>query len=892
MTSAPDGKSQAQQASLQQVTAGRDVNVDLYQVLITGGHDSSAREVAESLLRGPLRRVGADDDAQRAFQLAESSSHLEAAELFVSVSARLSEKFQAVAEFFDTQAIEQLKQAGETARAAEIAVALAERHIERGDARAMGSARSAAQLVEDDAVSQALVALAAGVEGGEAGVEALRAVRLVLEGEGGEIEWAARLIERLVVEGRFAEAAALADEIAARLELEGDAGLSFELDYVDGLIGVGRSQDAAARCDDLLARAGDTAGDPATRARIFQRLAVVDYATERYADAERRLSQAIEQWGWAEGSEGQIAECFFAIEECRLRRGEIRQEGFMLRPWAASLTGSTAYAAGRGDALETRGLRYRVDNKLPDALNVYWQGCVVHHRAGNLLGARSCMAGLADVYEQAGARHASDAARFAALAGDAKKAGRTAAVVADAQAVVGQLPLSGSAIQRAASFAAIAALGSRLQPPLAAELAPQLVAEGRRPYSMVGPSAPRHALMALAALVTLLDDRLLGEVLGVLRCAAQSGDLELARSACHALIVATNAELSDETELLLEIALSDHQGFVHIPTNWVASQLGAHPELVESVLAAARGGSRTALEAAAVAEQLSSEPELMARCEDLVAAAVGQRNYETIMTEAGEVQTSMSMGVRYADIGIFARFAAADTRAAFFDSLLQVVLDANDTMMNRSSAGDGLFNLAPALTAEQAERAAEGLVPLALGKISLSHVDLLAAGGDDPLARFRAAIGAPEWLRRAAIVCLARLDATHLDVTCAPVLEALLVEETDPAILASSYEAWSHLGIPLPPSVANRGLRHPDAAVRGSALEALAAAADRLDPDVAGQVVDDPDRDMRLRLALIARHAGDADILRRLVDDPDGVVSAYAKSHLRALGASVQPAQA
>jgi hypothetical protein len=238
------------------------------------------------------------------------------------------------------------------------------------------------------------------------------------------------------------------------------------------------------------------------------------------------------------------------------------------------------------------------------------------------------------------------------------------------------------------------------------------------------------------------------------------------------------------------------------------------------------------------------------------------------------------------------RFASAKTRAAFFDYLLEVGVDENDAMINRSSAGDGLFNLAPALTAKQAERAAEALVPLVLGKISLSRVDLLTADGDDPLARFRAAVGAPVWLRRAAIVCLARLDATHAEVRCAPVLKALLAEETDPAILASGYEAWSHLGIPLPPSVAKGGLRHLDAAVRGSALEALAAASDQLDQEVTDQVINDPDRDMRLRLALIARHAGDADILSRLVDDPDGVVSAYAKSHLRTLGASVHPAQA
>lgn len=156
------------------------------------------------------------------------------------------------------------------------------------------------------------------------------------------------------------------------------------------------------------------------------------------------------------------------------------------------------------------------------------------------------------------------------------------------------------------------------------------------------------------------------------------------------------------------------------------------------------------------------------------------------------------------------------------------------------------------LSLKASRTAYDGLLPLALGQIGLSHVDLMSAGSADPFARFKVAIGAPEWLRSAAIVCLGRLDATHQDVDAAAVVQAILAEEPDPAVLESAFEAQAHLTLPIPVALAQRGLRHPSAGVRAKALQAWGASRDELEDDVVERALADSELAVRITLMTIA----------------------------------------
>jgi hypothetical protein len=98
----------------------------------TGGAGQAARLTGDDLVRGPLRNLGLDREAQRAERL-RASDPAQAAAVFATLAARLrQERFDAHADLFAGRQADALLGAGNIQEAAELCLELATRDLEQG----------------------------------------------------------------------------------------------------------------------------------------------------------------------------------------------------------------------------------------------------------------------------------------------------------------------------------------------------------------------------------------------------------------------------------------------------------------------------------------------------------------------------------------------------------------------------------------------------------------------------------------------------------------------------------------------------------------------------------------------------------------------------------------
>ena len=844
--------------------------------------------LAAALVLGPLRHIGAEQDVEQAEAAAEAGDHARAAEGLLAVADRLADAGVVyAADTLRERAASYLATAGELPRATELLQRVVEDRIEQGTALyrpALGVLREL--LAEDETwIGEALEALAHWYEHPDA---ALRQLTVAVErsrGRPDHARWIAAYVELAGMSGDSAAVLAVSAEERAKPLAPGPR-LSVELEALDAL--AGEDPDAAEAGWRELLRWADEDADPRERAIVWQRRGLLLARREQVPEAHEAYRRAMSSWSELPGHEEQAGDAFYCLQAVSIANAKPLPDP-ELRPVAFALRGGGDTAVGRAERDRQLGMAARLDGKLPDALAAFWRGYALSRRVGSLQGILEFSGRLAELYEHAGEPVPALQLYVAAGKGDAVK---QLASTMNGEELTEALKSAGSARwERATAYGALAAGGRLVPTELAAQYAPQLLAEAAgEPDAFVAPQPSLAAKRALAAVAFSFPPERGGELWDQLLSDLTQPLYDISNEAAKMLVPGTNLGLVDAEGALVDRFLEDPLNS-RISLGWIAERAAANPELLERLGRAAREGNAGALEALAADDLLGDDDELRAQCSESARRGAATTTIEE-KEEHGQRSVSVGMGIRLEGPAIVARAAADEDRAAFVDRLLEIVADSREPEGNRASAAGALFNLAPVLTAEQAERVAMVLSPIALGQYEPSEWD---ENLDHPLSRFRVSVHIANQLRVSAIGTLAQLNAKHPEQGKEQLQDAVVAAFRDgPAsVVAAGIDAVARgpdLELPVPLEAL---LRETDAEVRLEALTAWATRGDGLPgADLLDKLEVDPDFRVRQQLMNMAALAGEEGrtLLTKLAkSDPDAYIRLRASAYLAEAHAAAEP---
>ncbi len=712
----------------------------------------------EALVAEPLEGSGMAEQEREARDL-EENDPARAAAMYVEVShGLLSAGYSPLADIYADRASALYKQVGDNAQAAEVFVDALRRAVLTMSERAPYMARRLLELTPEDQRWRALALEAlADWPGGLLDATDHLAVaikRLDSDGAGPDdderLQFTAGLVELLCVGERFADALQAADEVRD-LPLAIGHRLQIALDRMDAeeaIHGVDRADVCWEQIREFVQDLGKDTSDAAAIA--WQRRGVTLAGRGRVSDAREAFRRAVQRWRQRRGYDDQVREAYFASQIAGGLNGEFSSEGEAIRPWAANLHGHADTPARRADRFEEHGMSYRLHKQFPDALRSYWLAYTEHRRAGNLRGAMFCMELLGEL--NVTADHPSDAVWAYVRAGREKEAAEAARA-----APVGEL---GSALdvgdarwRRAASYSVIAAVGRQLDPETLLEIQAPIIAEAKLDVeSLVGPEPIVRAQEALAAIVFGVQPDVRDEAIGRLRELALDMFIGTTRPAVEALILLTNAQVSDETETLLKAFLDD-SGLRGISPTWLGGRLSSHPDAADAIVSKAKTGARDALEVAACAGLPEHDCELAAACASSVQIVIDSQPMETVQ-EDGRSYRRVGMG-GYEMSGVLAKFCPEPMRVGFAEKMAAIACDHELPLMNRASAASALFNVATALDSATARRLAGDMVPIVAGEVERSDWDYPDEA--DAFSRFQMNQPGPWYLQGSALAAWSAL---------------------------------------------------------------------------------------------------------------------------------------
>ncbi len=775
-----------QRINVEGVEAGGDVTIAPVQVNV-GGPPSSTRGWTEALLRGPLDRAGVTDRADRGQKILDEGDPAGAAAEFDAVAKALTDAgYEPAAEAYLQRAASAHASAGDSRTARMRYMQLARATVGDGSLDAQTHARRARELSEPDETWEAngLFARASWPERSPGDVEALRAGWEHTRDSDSEIEWAAALVELLILTGDVDQAREVA--VAARADhplVPGDR-LVLELDYLDLL-----DHDAA---DEAWSRVAAWAANPrlpvTATATAWQRRGVALARRGDADDAQTAFLQAVQLWAREPGYDDQAAEAYFSGLSAQVTVGNFAAASDEGRSLARTLRGSDQTPTSHTERLLRRGMRALVNDKFPDAFRLLSVAAATARRAGNLSDFFEASEALGDCLAATGkyGGMALQAYRLAGLADKAKRIVEGASV----DDVLGVITLDGASWERRAAWAAVAGCGRTITDATAARVAEAALAEDPRHNARAFPTnAAYYALETLGWIVCAVPEHLRNEVLDLLRTRMEVG-MGDPRHLADPLLMVTLTGLSDESKALVD-ALLDDSIHVSLRGGQLDEILEQHPEEAQRLVTAARAGSGAALEALAFADLIGDDEELVrlaaARVRSATAAPVRE-----IKEENGTRTVSYGIGGSLAPEGVMARSCDMADRTAFVDKLLGT-LDQDDLpLMTRVGSVDALHNLAPALPADRITAVAESLGRLATTDDRAASFDRLDP--DEPLARFKINMAPDHALRAGAIEALAVLGSynpeslEHLQPSIAPALAS----GAEPLVLAALHALARH----------------------------------------------------------------------------------------------------
>lgn len=839
----------------------------------------------DALVAGPLEHAGMSEP-EAAARECEAGDPGRAAALYAEVAdGLLGTGYEPLANIYAQRAADLYAQVHDNARAATVLTDVLRREIQSGSERAPYTAHHLLELMPEgqrwraralEAIADWPSALGEATERLHTAIEHLRSDSVESENDE-QLEFTAALIELLCIGERFQKALEISDALDD-VPLSVGPRLRIALDRIDAVEAVhGPAAADAGWCRvrefvDGLDEGGEAA------AAAWQRRGVV--LTERgdVADAREAFRQAVRCWRRVAGFDDQVREAYFASQVVGALNGQFSPEGEAIRPWAASLRGHENTPAHRADRLEEAGMSYRLRKKFPDALRSYWLAYAEHRRVGNLRGQMFCLELLGEL--NVTADHLGDAVWTYLRAGKDGEAA-SAARAAPMQEVGDALDVGRVRWRRAASCSVIAAVGRTLPHEVLASIQEPILAEAQRDVeSLVGPEPIVRAQEALAAIVFGVAPEVRDQAIQRLRELALDLFIGSTRPAIDALILLTNAHVSDETETLLEAFLDD-SALRGVSPIWLGERLTDHPDAAAAVILAAKSGGRDALQVAAVAGLPEHDHGLAAACASNVQIVIDSEPMETVH-EDGRSYRRVGMG-GYEMSGVLAKFCPAQMRVAFAEKMSSIMLDDDLPLMNRASAANALFNVAGALDGQQANRLAYAIMPILVGKFDLSDWD--PAGPPDAFARFQISQPGPGYLQGSALSAWSMLRRQADDDPARDeriILDALA--SGTPSVVAAALDALARMShVPMPSAVI-AGLMHPESEVRASAIGTQISRNHTAPPEpLLSRLVQDESVNVRLTLLIHADQlSAEArrDLLERFTSDRDAYVRAFAEARL------------
>jgi hypothetical protein len=542
----------------------------------------------------------------------------------------------------------------------------------------------------------------------------------------------------------------------------------------------------------------------------------------------------------------------------------------MWRPIAVNLRGDADTPDERAGALERSGLTARAIGKRYDARRALWLALAEHRRAGNLRGELLVWHLLGELHEDV--KHFGDAAA-AYIAGGREDDAHRAARDADAAAIIGALIRTGPSWQRAASLAALAAVGRRLEPDQVETVSAWVLEEvANDQLEGSGPQLLRRAAEALAALALVLDNGDRESGLARLRQLAATPDLRVAQPAAEALMIVTNAGVSDETDVLVDAFLSNAD-LSRIPWLWIGERVTREDPSFPRLREAALAGRVDAASALAVVDGVEQDEDFRRLANERV-----RSNLEGTpgRDEAGNVIGLISLE----GLGLVGRHAEPDLRRDLLRWLTAFATSPDQPQVNRQSAANALVNLARDVEPSDAATAARAMTAVAQGKSEMSPFDETQQHVADPFNRVRLGFtAAAEPLRAAALeACAALCERAGEVIPGLPeAIDAAWASSS--AVVASA--AWAAVGrctLIAVPATLPAALVHPDWRVRAAALGCVRnREAPVLTPTIVDRLMDDEAPAVRFALVHAARTLDDRDTVQRLAQDADAYIACVAR---------------
>jgi len=738
------------------------------------------------------------------------------------------------AEAYRERAAMLLYDAGHPERAAPLLAEVGRARARRGSdlagstARSMRKAPSAVAAVVD-----AVDALHDWPLDPDGAIAALRAAAAASSGEEW-IRWHADLVGLMSI---FEPADAVIDAVDLDTPLAPGARLELELDLLDAVEAIEGAEGAETRWTVVLDWV-DTRAGGAERGLAWQRRGVCLARRGDTRAAETAFRKAMAQWAQSSTGGEQVADALYSLQSAMALNGDFPgnpEDGIL----AAELRGPGESEAARAEMLTHWGMRARIRGKLPKALRNYWHAYAIARRSGSLVSRIEIAETLAELYAETGREGV--ALSLSIDAGQGKRAAELARTLRGEEVALALRP-QGARWERAATWHAVGAAGRRLPEEAARDLLPLALAASREPNIGFGPPA-LPARRALAALAPFAEGEMREEVLEQLRLELQGPPLDQRKAAAQALVLATNAGITDATEDLLRAFAADPLDMRGVHPGW----LEARPELAEIIRPGALEGSAPLLALLVEARLAEGDAEVEAACTEDAQRTSG---IETV--HEGDGQFGIDMGVSFHLSGITGRCAEAPARAALLVRMLEMARDPRDSEENRAVAVAAVDKLAPALTLAQAREAAEALASLGLGDYPASIVD---ENLDDPLSPTQIKLHTPHMLRASAITALAELAAARPELDRSDVVRAVAAGLRDGSeiVTAAALGALAKLPDVCSPVPLEHALLAPDRQIRDAALVAWLLRQGALPDDrYLEALLRDPDEGIRWRVLVAA----------------------------------------
>jgi len=806
----------------------RQVLADHLEKQSSGGESSEPEgeatntdvSVVEALIVDPLEQIGKVQEAERAHQLADSGEFDESTRLFADIATSLRDRnLDVVAETYAILAGETLAKSGDTEGGAAALISVAKDQISRGSGFASLTVGKAEEALPEDQKWQAR-ALRAKLDFGRDETFALKALEEAVTKSAGRpehIEYLADLTDLLA----FLEDFSRIDELVG--DFEDGSSESFDVLRISlnraEASALARPGSSVEVWDDLITKL-DEMNQPIWAGIAWQRKGAHEARVEAVSESEESYRKAISSFARVPDFHEQAADAFYSMQAAALLNAE-PFTGPEIRALAYELRGPSRTPAARAERLTYLGMDSRLAGRSIESVGQLTAAYELHRQSGSLQGRTEVARKLSELFTSE--RNFAEATKWSISAGQIKET-----VAAASQANMADLAIvlrpGGSRWERAATLAAIEAVGDRLPLEFLREIAPWVMEEAsEQATGFISPQPSHQAKLAVSRLLPVLEGEDFSSALALVQEMTGSARIDVKNAAEKALVAVTILGLEDASDGLVQAFIDDpYTSRIDVAT---VAHFAENNSAVAERIRSEASNAYPVLAALIIANIYPEDSEIEALSED-----AAQRIIETQNVKVDEGTVSIGIGSGVTILGIAARRATDSTKAKAIDHLIEILEDSRDHSLNRQDAANALFNLAGSAPEDSARRVVESLARISIGRYEESEVD--------PFLSFPS-MG----IRAAALGALARVCEMNPSIDSTPLESAIglaFQADSDDLVLAG-LEALTHVPEIKSPMSQEILMANPNPQVRAAAVRCWALTVDGLpQPQVVDALLDDP----------------------------------------------------